>query len=39
MYSTLFYVVTTAVLGGACLYALWYARKHGRQHEKAPQTI
>ena len=33
MYSPLFYVVTTIVLGGACLYALWYASRYGkRQH-------
>ncbi len=32
MYSTLFYIVTTVVLGGACIYALWYAKKHGKQN-------
>ena len=32
MYSTLFYVVTAIVIGGGGLYALWYARKYGRQH-------
>lgn len=28
MYSTLFLIVTTVVLGGACIYALWYVKKH-----------
>ena len=32
MYSTLFYVVTAIVIGGGGLYALWYAKKYGRQH-------
>mgnify|MGYP003298731016 CR=1 FL=1 len=31
MYSPLFYLVTTVVLGGACAYALWYANKHKKQ--------
>lgn len=26
-----FYIVTSIVLGGACLYALWYANKHGKR--------
>ncbi len=32
MYNTLFYVVTTAVLGGACLYALWVVKKRAKQN-------
>lgn len=27
MYSTFFYIVTTVVLGGACLYALWAVKR------------
>lgn len=23
-----FYIVTSIILGGACVYALWYANKH-----------
>ncbi len=30
MYDVLFYVVTSIVIGGGCLYALWYANKHGK---------
>lgn len=31
MYSVGFYVVTAIVIGVGGLYALWYARRHGRQ--------
>lgn len=31
MYSLTFIIITTLALGGACIYALWYSEKHGRQ--------
>ena len=30
MYSTTFLIVSTVVLGGACIYALWYVAQHGK---------
>lgn len=33
MHDVLFYVVTSVVIGGGCLYALWYANKHGKREE------
>jgi hypothetical protein len=31
MYDTIFYIVTSIVIGGGCAYAIWYASKKEKQ--------